>query len=408
MRAELYILKIFDAPLWNVAYSVMCQLLYVAVIIWLICSVKRGDDRITEPEWMRRGINGKSWLPFALLAAVIFVFIGFCPSGPISDRTVYARNFDFLASGGIPSMGTFHNVEAELMLGSLDPAYKYMVKWCALVFPSHEWFFALTGLIFVGCMAFACRRLAPENALLLFLVMAGSTFFFNYGTAALRQGLAAAIVICSYTLPRRRWPLILLMMAFAVGIHLSVIIMCVAYWIAVNFKRTDVLVYIWIVIAAISFFIGPFLTEIIASVALPDPRLYSYIVTSKDYAESGYFTGFRIDFALYTLLPIAVGVYAIYFRRYRNRLYKTLLNTYIFISMVWLFVIRVPFTDRFAALAWLLGPIVVFMPLLGQRRLTTVGSGVTVSDRLQSPQVLMIVLMCVQLALKYFHIRLIY
>ena len=77
--------------------------------------------------------------------------------------------------------------------------------------------------------------------------------------------------------------------------------------------------------------------------------------------------GFRWDFVAYSLLPIVVGWYYIYVKKFKDGMYTHLYCTYIIANSVWLLVIGAFFTDRFAYLSWCLIPILLMLPLCRAR-----------------------------------------
>jgi predicted Na+-dependent transporter len=86
----------------------------------------------------------------------------------------------------------------------------------------------------------------------------------------------------------------------------------------------------------------------------------SYLTTT----ETHYNVGFRIDFILYSCMPIIIGY--IYQNRlhYRNEFYSLIHNTYIIANAFWVLVIRANFSDRFAYLSWFMYALVMMYPLL--------------------------------------------
>ncbi|MCH5347642.1 MAG: EpsG family protein [Muribaculaceae bacterium] len=407
MQAELYFLRLQDAPVWNIAYQVFFHLLYLAVIIYLLCPAMRRRDRIVAPEYFNKG-KWQRLLPGLFLAVVTWIFIGFYPTDIPSDRVIYARQLQTIIDGGSFSTRDYGGQETLSMLGTFDPLYRFLVLHVSPYIGSVVVFMAIWGLIYVGCYYEACRRMAPDHVFLLFLVVAGSLFFFGYGVSALRQGVGEALVLLAFVLPRRRWWLTLLLMICAVMIHFSLLLPCIAFWIGSNFKRTDILCYIWLAVAVLSFFIGPLVTKFILSMPSIDPRVEAYLDPNGGGYDLSYFIGFRLDFILYSAIAIVAGIYYIYRRKYDDAVYTSLINTYLLIMTAWLFLIRIPYTDRIAHLGWMLAPVILFLPLLGRKQLTTAPASAPAIDRVLTPQVIMVLMMVMQLTLKYVHIRLVF
>src|SRR5690606_2663239 len=75
-------------------------------------------------------------------------------------------------------------------------------------------------------------------------------------------------------------------------------------------------------------------------------------------------TGFRWDFVLYGALPIAVGAFFIYGKKRFDAFYLKLFCTYVITNAVWLLLITLPFSNRFAYLSWGIMGLVIAYPLI--------------------------------------------
>jgi hypothetical protein len=111
---------------------------------------------------------------------------------------------------------------------------------------------------------------------------------------------------------------------------------------------------------------GGFWEAFFASFDLGDERLYDYLTTQAD-ANVFSYTGFRWDFLVYSAIPIALGAYFIYIKRYKNEFYIHLFNTYLIANSFWILVIRANFSNRFASLSWFIIPFILLPPLLDVR-----------------------------------------
>ena len=85
----------------------------------------------------------------------------------------------------------------------------------------------------------------------------------------------------------------------------------------------------------------------------------------SDSADDGTKGGFRIDFILYSAIPVLVGWYAVFKKKmHLSNLYKNLLNLYLCLNGVWMLCMYAAFTNRIAYLSWFLYPIVLVYPFL--------------------------------------------
>ena len=78
--------------------------------------------------------------------------------------------------------------------------------------------------------------------------------------------------------------------------------------------------------------------------------------------------GFRIDFILYSAVPLFVGWYAMFKKKIKlSRRYLNLLNLYVCLNSVWMLCMYIEFTNRVAYLSWFLYPIVLVYPFLQEQ-----------------------------------------
>lgn len=75
-------------------------------------------------------------------------------------------------------------------------------------------------------------------------------------------------------------------------------------------------------------------------------------------------TGFRWDFLLYSAMPVAMIWYVTKWRRFNDKTFSLIANTYLLCNAFWIMVIRASFSNRFAYLSWFMYPVVFYYPLL--------------------------------------------
>ena len=74
--------------------------------------------------------------------------------------------------------------------------------------------------------------------------------------------------------------------------------------------------------------------------------------------------GFRIDFIIYSIMPIIMVWYVTIKRNFKDLTYNIIASTYILANAFWVMLIRSEQSNRFAYLSWFLYPIVIAYPLL--------------------------------------------
>lgn len=75
-------------------------------------------------------------------------------------------------------------------------------------------------------------------------------------------------------------------------------------------------------------------------------------------------TGFRYDFLAYSAAAVYTGWYFIFKKKYNDKIYINLYNTYLICNAFWILVIRANFSNRFAYLSWFMMGLVIIYPFL--------------------------------------------
>ena len=74
--------------------------------------------------------------------------------------------------------------------------------------------------------------------------------------------------------------------------------------------------------------------------------------------------GFRWDFLLYSATAVYAGWYFIFHKKFEDKFYRQLFNTYLIANGFWILVIRASFSNRFAYLSWFIMGVIIVYPFL--------------------------------------------
>ena len=125
------------------------------------------------------------------------------------------------------------------------------------------------------------------------------------------------------------------------------------------YNRKDNFISVWIIFLLFSLAFGNAFVNTFGSFLMDsDQRMVSYL---NDTFEN-YQSGFRLDFLIYSMIPIMFG-WVVKKRGFKDVLYDKIFSLYVLVNAIWLLVITLPFTDRFAYLSWFLIPFVFMYPL---------------------------------------------
>lgn len=280
------------------------------------------------------------------LAALMVWRLGTFPIewGMGTDRNNYAGNFLKIQDQGIEIKETMN-----------DRLFYVLAK--MLSFASVETYFVIVAGIYIGCYALACRRLAGSNAAMLFVAAMLSMGFMSYGTNTIRAGLAFSLVMLGIAASGRVRPMAVLFVCAAL-IHFSTVIPVAAFLISKYYDKTRLYFLLWVLAIPVSFAAGETFNTLLGELTIDDRT--AYLIQEN----AAYRQGFRVDFILYSALPLLVGYWYIFKSGFVSALYRNLYNTYIITNIFWVLVIRANFTDRIAYLSWFLIPFVLAYPLL--------------------------------------------
>lgn len=292
--------------------------------------------------------QGKQWSLFLLIFAVIC--IAFFPVEVyFADRYRYIQAYhQFQDSAIFPESGS----------DILFTIYQWL---CSLFLPAEGWLL-LTALIYVGNHYLLSRKLGGHYEFPLFLMFCTGFLFYSYGINTLRAGLAASFLLLAIV-HREKLALFTTCLLIAINIHFSMALPALCTVIARYYDKPKLYIGIWGLSVILSAAMGSTFEAWFANL-IPDSRS-DYLMTNE--GDTHYKVGFRIDFILYSLVPIAMGWYYIVKKHVKDVTYSMLLNTYILSNTFWVLVIRANFSDRFAYLSWFLYPLVLIYPALKYR-----------------------------------------
>jgi len=281
------------------------------------------------------------------LPAVIVLFIGTRPiSVAFVDMATYAQAYEMAQNRGFISFES-------------DWAFSGMMQMMAGRFDVGIFFFICAALYLVP-LAIASNLTHRNWAGAALICMTGAFSFFSYGVNGIRQGIATSLVILGIALWRRKaWAIVVL--ALASGMHKSVLATIAAFLMASLVTFPALYALIWLGCFVISVFYGEGISAAIFGL-LPvgdDMRGDTYLLGQGP--DRG---GFRIDFILYSILPIIISYLFGDQKIKSGKFYKVLLSTYLLTNAFWVLSMYAAYSNRFAYLSWCILPWVVIAPLI--------------------------------------------
>ena len=292
-----------------------------------------------------------------LLTLFMVLFIGFRPlSGKyFVDMANYSAYYSLIKGN------TFSfNWNAENKL--FDNYFNFLASKNVSV----EIFFLSIAAIYYVCMAWACSSLFPKDKIAAFLVYLGAFSTFSYGTNGIKAGAAASLFLVALAMhEKRKWLWTVFFILLSWGFHHSMVLPIVAFVVCLFVKKPKWFFALW----AFCFFMALFhitaFQELFAGFS--DEIGAGYLSGSEEVVRHDILGGFRIDFIIYSAVPIAIGWIAVFRKHIVSKKYMFLLNLYTLINSIWLLCMYANFTNRISYLSWLMLPIVLIYPFLKER-----------------------------------------
>ncbi|MFC5045333.1 EpsG family protein [Aquimarina hainanensis] len=280
---------------------------------------------------------------------LLTVYIGYRPvSGKyFIDMSTYALHFDHYANGGsvyVTEDVFFHN----------------FMRLCALVVDVNTFFF-ICAIIYIIPMYIVSKKYFKEYWFYSFFMFIIAFSFWTYGTNGIRNGLATSIFLLAVSFYNKK--IIMYTLLFMSTLfHKSLVLPVSAFLITVFYNNPKHFLYAWLLATPISIATGSFWVGLFTSIGFGDDRLSGYLTSELD--ESIKSSGFRFDFLFYSSFPVLAGWYFIFKRKFEDKIYNQLFNTYLIANTFWVLVITANFSNRFAYLSWFLMSLIIVYPFL--------------------------------------------
>ncbi len=306
-----------------------------------------------------RSNGGNAIQGVALLLTIIIIFyLGLRPNSAVFvDSNSYRYGFIRLYEEYVPI-----DLKAEWFWHN----FNHFLKEIGL--NMYEFTFVI-ALFYFGGMFITALLLMRRNLwmAMLFFFTAFSTY--SYCVNGVRNGFACSVELVAVALlaiDRKKLPVALVLMFLALGIHRSTMLPSAALVVsAFLIKDPKVAIRFWLLSIGISLIAGSYVEQFFSSLGFDDRMSkYSEAGQNEDSMSEFAHSGFRWDFLFYSIWPVIMTWYLTMYRKFKDRTFNIIANTYIFCNAFWIMVIRASFSNRFAYLSWFLYPLVIAYPLL--------------------------------------------
>lgn len=239
--------------------------------------------------------------------------------------------------------------------------YDNQMMWFASIRLNPVIYYIYIALIYYGGIYVACRKMFPGNAYASFLVCLVAFSTFSYGVNGIKAGSAGSLFLMAVAY-RDNWKYCIPLLLLSFGFHHSMQAPIAAMIVTTLYhKKPKYYIYFWIVCFIISALHISYFQILFAG--LTDEKGAGYLLSDR--SEDIVFDkgGFRLDFIIYSAMPILMGWYAIMKRKINDTLYNTIFCCYTLVNALWMLCMYASFTNRIAYLSWFMYPIVLIYPM---------------------------------------------
>lgn len=302
-------------------------------------------------------------IPNTVLHTFEVLFLGFVILY-IGTRDPYA-SFKYLGDTGAYTR-TFNKILSTDLSDAKDIGFYLFMK---LMHPfGIKVFYLVSAALYVLLPYLTFKKWFGRYAIIASIVTIVSMSFFAFGINTMRNGLAVAIFLFGLGFFRSSKIMFIGLLWLSTVFHSSMFLPITALLFTYFLRNSKILIGIWLLTAVVAFFFGDAiernLTALFKTFDLADNRAenlftdeFKAIITRR----------YRLDFVLYSAVPIILGAYYQYKKNYKDPFYLWIYNTYIIANTYWLLMIYAAFTDRTAYLSWMLMPTVLVYPILKKR-----------------------------------------
>ena len=279
----------------------------------------------------------------------LILFIGLRQSDIVFVDTIFY--YDVIVNRSVVFNGIDYEVENLIFDNVLN--YFAANKW------DYHVFFLIVATIYFWGFYVATKKMFPRDTYLAYLVFLAAFSTFSYSVNGIKAGAAAAIFMIGIAY-REKLLLSLLFIFLSWGIHHSMSFPIAVYAVVTFYNKPKYYFYFWAFCLTMAALHITTFQEIFAGYTNEKGAQY-LVTTGEEWKGRG---GFRLDFILYSAMPVLLGWYATQKLRIDDKKYNFLLCYYLLSNSIWLLCMYVNYNNRIAYLSWFIYPFVLIFPIL--------------------------------------------
>lgn len=315
------------------------------MIVMLLALFTITNYKIKNSPYLSQTVNHKC------LAILMFfvLFIGLRPLSIVfADMGQYAG-----------MMAYWNGLEFHFDFNAENKIYDNLMIFLACNNFPYPLFYTFIAAIYYTCYYICFRKIFRNNSLVVFVLFLSAFMTFASSVNGIKAGAATAIFMVAVAY-YNNWKVWLPVLLISWGFHHAMQLPVGAFLCTKLYNRTKKYFYFWIFCALCAAAHITIFQTILGG--LTDEKGASYLIGSG--GEWGGRSGFRIDFVLYSAMPVLVGYYAIIKKKFADLYYERILSIYLLVNGFWMLCMYVNYNNRIAALSWGMYVLVLFYPVL--------------------------------------------
>lgn len=261
-------------------------------------------------------------------------------------------------------MGNYHKHFLAYQAGGLPDGGDLLFEWTMWLFATFlnaPLFFFLCAVVYLAPIVVAARRMLSQYWPLAFFFSIAQFDFYGYGVNGIRQGMAASVFLLA-VVANRKWHMWIWTLV-AIGLHKSFAVPTALLLLVQYAWNPRYYLAGWLACLAIAAMF-PGIGTMLADSALSTGKYDEYLDPDSTFVQQFSAVGFRPDFIVYSLLPIGIGGYFLFWRKVKDRFYVRLYCLYLGSNAFWLILMHTVVSNRIAYLSWCLIGFVTAYPLV--------------------------------------------
>lgn len=243
-----------------------------------------------------------------------------------------------------------------------DLGFDVLMALCSRIGFSVDIYFLICAFLYVYPLYLVAKKLSRRYDFLFFLMIISAMSFYGYGVNGIRNGIATSFIMLAFVEYKNTYKFFLLGV-LGILFHKSVILPFVTFIISMKYTNVKLYLILWVLSIPASFVVSNLLTDVLMGISFIADRADGYLNEAADSSTFSH-VGFRYDFLIYGAMPIALGLYFIYKKSFKDLFYERLFSCYMLSNSFWILINQVSYSNRFAYLSWFMMPVLLVYPFI--------------------------------------------